>query len=638
MEKDTQKGNELEIGDIMKKSPAMKKIDMKRVLQASILLICLTFIMGAGSAHAYVTAVKEPTGDADCVYVAGDPDGFPMEFYNEKSGCYEGIMPDALKLVSQRTGLDFVYVCAGTEDQRLRLLKNDQVEMVTGYADVEFSHVAGKALKEKIRAGLDSITEEEWKELSKGYIYEGDRNAEEGWLTLFKKWDGVFFAAIALVFMLLLIIQKKKTVKAGMRDESLGMGNESFFRYSFEKNIKERLRPLYYIFYIGIDSDYVNRFYGTEDFRAVMMHTAQVISDNLTKGDIAARVSDGGFGAAHRCSDDGNAAAWIEKIMDTLSDFSGVVSADRKPDLYCGICRAAVGKGDADSLLRIAQQCFLQAEEEERPYIYYNSDILKKREERQLLIKNTVMSIRNGEFKVYLQPVVSAADGIIAGAEALTRWEHPSEGLLMPGRYIGLLTETGTIGELDFYVFGQVCGLLEKWRNTSLEDMYLSCNFTRVTIGTEDFAERIKKTAAAYSFDHSRLVIEITEDTMLKYAKTAIRNIKELVEEGFRFSLDDFGSGYTSFSDLRDYPFSMIKIDKDIILGGVTEEGSRLIRDLTAMCHDMGKGVICEGVETEEQLKLVSTAGADYVQGFYFYRPLPAAVCEKVMAGGRRWY
>ena len=246
------------------------------------------------------------------------------------------------------------------------------------------------------------------------------------------------------------------------------------------------------------------------------------------------------------------------------------------------------------------------------------------------------MSIRNGEFKVYLQPVVSTADGVIAGAEALTRWEHPIKGLLMPGRYIGLLTETGTVGELDFYVFGQVCALLEKWRNTPLENMYLSCNFTRVTIATEDFAARIKETAAAYSFDHSRLVIEITEDTMLKYAETAIRNINELTEEGFRFSLDDFGSGYTSFSDLRNYPFSMIKIDKDILLGGVTEEGSHLMRDLTAMCHDMGKGVVCEGVETEEQLKLVSTAGADYVQGFYFYRPLPAAECEKVMVGDNR--
>ncbi|MGN0726690.1 MAG: EAL domain-containing protein [Anaerovoracaceae bacterium] len=636
MEKDTQKGNELEIGDNMKKSSAMKKIDMKRVLYASILLVCLIFIMGAGSAHGYVTAVKEPTGDADCVYVAGDPDGFPMEFYNERTGCYEGIMPDALKLVSQRTGLDFVYVWAGKEDQRSRLLKNDQVEMVTGYADVEFSHVAGKALKEKIRAGLDSITEEEWKELSKRYIYEGDRKAEDEWLILIKKWDGVFFAAVALVFIILLIRQKKKTFNAGMRDEGLGMGNDSFFRYSFERNIKEKLRPLYYIFYIGIDSDYVSEFYGTEDFRSVMMHTAHVISENLTKGDIAARVSDGGFGVAHRCNNDDGAISWIEKITDELSDFSGIVAADRKPDVYCGICKATVGKGDADSLLRTAQQCRIYAEKEERPYIYYNSDILKKHEERQLLIKNTVMSIRNGEFKVYLQPVVSTADGVIAGAEALTRWEHPIKGLLMPGRYIGLLTEMGTIGELDFYVFGQVCALLEKWRNTPLENMYLSCNFTRVTIATEDFAARIKETAAAYSFDHSRLVIEITEDTMLKYAETAIRNINELTEEGFRFSLDDFGSGYTSFSDLRNYPFSMIKIDKDILLGGATDAGSCLIKDLTAMCHDMGKGVVCEGVETEEQLKLVSTAGADYVQGFYFYRPLPAAECEKVMAGDIR--
>ena len=411
------------------------------------------------------------------------------------------------------------------------------------------------------------------------------------------------------------------------------MGDENFFSYCFDKKIRENLRQIYYIFFISIDSDYVRHFFETDEFKDVLRHTAQVISDNMGKDDIIAKVSDGGFGVALQCSSREGAEDWIDNLLSELSDFRGIVSTDKKPVIRCGICPAAGPEADASALLFTAHQCFLRAEKEEKLYVFHSGDLKREQEERRLLIKNTMSSIKNGEFRLYLQPVVLAETGKIAGAEALTRWEHPTQGLLPPSRYVGLLQEIGTIGELDFFVFEQVCKNLAKWSGTPLEKMRISCNFTRMSIGTEDFDARIREIASRYTFDRSRLVIEITEDTMVKSAENAVKNIEAILEEGFSCSLDDFGSGYTSFTDLRDYPFNLVKLDRDIILGTESESGRELINGLVALCHSMNKEVICEGVENKRQLEVIRQAGGDYVQGFYFYKALPASEAEKIMGG-----
>lgn len=615
----------------MKKRHFMMKLN-KVTLLIAVLLIAAAILTGQQCrAFADVSTTAEPTGDADCVYVAGDPDGFPMEYYNDVTGKYEGIMPDALEIVSEKTGLDFVYISGGAEDQRRRLLKNNQVQMVTGYAAVEFSDVASDKLKKQVTAALESITDREWKELSQSYLYEGDRNTEPHWEQLLKRWHWALLTPVVFILLICIARERKKAFIASMEDGTLHMGDENYFSYSFDKKIRENLRQIYYIFFIAIDNDYVKYSFETDEFKEVIRHTAQIISDNLGKNDIIARVSDGGFGVARQCSSREGAESWIKNLLMELSDFSGIVSTDKKPVIRCGICHAAGPEADASGLLFTAHQCFLRAEKEEKLYVFQSGDLKREQEEKRLLIKNTIRSIRNGEFKLFLQPVVMAETGEIAGAEALTRWEHPTQGLLSPARYVGLLQEIGTIGELDFYVFEQVCKKLAEWNDTPLEKMRISCNFTRMSIGTEDFDARIREIASGYAFNRSRLVIEITEDTMVKSAENAVKNIEAILKEGFSCSLDDFGSGYTSFTDLRDYPFNLVKLDRDIILGTESESGRELINGLVALCHSMNKEVICEGVENKRQLEVIRQAGGDYVQGFYFYKALPANEAEKIM-------
>lgn len=466
-------------------------------------------------------------------------------------------------------------------------------------------------------------------------VEEASEELTIGGVPVVVQWDNLLLTAIAIFFVVLFTMQRKKAIKASLSDHSLEMGNITFFKQRLEKELVKGNAEAYYIYYIGFENGYVRRFCGTEDFMLWMQHLATVITDNVktAEGDFSARVSDGSFAAAVKCDCEQSAEEWIEKVLELAADFEGAMFIGAKPRIYGGMCRAGVEGIGTETLLYTAQQFFIHAEEEGRHYVCGDSDIARKHEEHRLIAKDAVAAIKRGEFKIYMQPVVTADGGAFAGAEALTRWDHPQRGLLMPGSYVEALADVGIIGELDYYVFEQVCAFLEKWEKTSLKNMHLSCNFTRLIIGNKDFADRVIQIANRYKFERKRAIIEITEDTMIRSAKTAMRNITELREAGFRFSLDDFGSGCTSFADMMEYPFSLIKVDRNIVMSGVTESKRRIIKDLITMCHDMGKAVICEGVETEEQLEMVKLAGGDFVQGFYFYKPMPAEEAERIMKG-----
>lgn len=253
-----------------------------------------------------------------------------------------------------------------------------------------------------------------------------------------------------------------------------------------------------------------------------------------------------------------------------------------------------------------------------------------EQEEQVQLKRQTIKGLRNREFKMYLQFIVDGKTEEIIGAEALSRWAHPQKGLLPPGKYIRLMETEKIIAELDFYLFEEVCRQLEKWQREG-RSLRLSCNFTRITIGYETFLPKLKKIAGQYDFDHERLVIEITEDVMEDNKEKAFENISRCKEMGFGIALDDAGSGYTSFSDLREYPIDVVKIDRSILQGAATERGAALLKGMIALVHCMEMKVLCEGVETEEQAALLRRLDCDYIQGYYFYRALPRKEAERIL-------
>jgi EAL domain-containing protein (putative c-di-GMP-specific phosphodiesterase class I) len=249
-------------------------------------------------------------------------------------------------------------------------------------------------------------------------------------------------------------------------------------------------------------------------------------------------------------------------------------------------------------------------------------------QEENKTTESILNGIENNEFKMYLQFVVDNKTKEIVSAEALSRWECPEKGIIGPGYYIGNMEHAGIISKHDFYMFELACSQLEKWSGTEYKDISISCNFTRITLSEADCIENLKRISEKYNFDRAKLAIEMTADAIEKNTEIAKRKVMICKDLGFKVYLDDLGNGYTSLSNLCDYPIDVVKIDRDILLKTDTPKGKALFCGIVALAHRMDIAAIGEGVETEEQNTLVSESDCDYIQGWYYTKALPLEECE----------
>ena len=269
-----------------------------------------------------------------------------------------------------------------------------------------------------------------------------------------------------------------------------------------------------------------------------------------------------------------------------------------------------------------ARQGYNAAAHNQCPYVFVDQALLNRETTKIELQRKLLGAFEKHEFLLYMQMIVDQNEKII-GAEALTRWQSREKGLLSPGAFIEPLKSAGLIDKLDFYILEETCKQLDQWSITGKEHLWMSCNFTRLTVSRNDFAERFRAVLGQYQFSPKCLIIELTEDSLMDNTTVAYSNVLECKKMGCQIALDDLGNGYSSLQDLCDYPIDMIKIDRHILLKSTTPRGNALLQGLTKLGHDLGMKVLCEGVESETEKQRVCEAGCDYIQGFYYSRALP---------------
>ena len=230
---------------------------------------------------------------------------------------------------------------------------------------------------------------------------------------------------------------------------------------------------------------------------------------------------------------------------------------------------------------------------------------------------------------MHLQFIVDNETKKIVSAEALSRWVTALGEVIFPGAYIGTIEKSGLIVTFDYYMFDKVCRKLSEWKGSEFDTVAISCNITRITISEKSFLAKIKEIAEKYDFDRSKLIIEITEDSIEKNLDVAKNNIIKAKELGFSISLDDIGCGYTSLMSLCEYPIDIVKVDRSVLLHTDRESGRKLFFGIIALVHSLNLKAVCEGVETEEQNNLVSESSCDYIQGWYYSKALPEEAAEE---------
>lgn len=271
--------------------------------------------------------------------------------------------------------------------------------------------------------------------------------------------------------------------------------------------------------------------------------------------------------------------------------------------------------------------------------VEFQEDMRYERIRMRQLEEAVPEALGNQEFVVYYQPKIELRDNMdyrLHGAEALVRWNKDGK-LISPGEFIPILEKTGMIRDVDFYVLEHVCQDIKRWEQKGIEPVRISTNFSRWHLLNEDFPDRIIDTLRKYDVNPRYIEIEITESYDIANEENSMRFERMMEENGIRLSVDDFGSGFSSLRMLKDMAADVIKLDKSLIdeVGSQDEAPGIIVSHIIYMIKSLGKDIIAEGVERQEQADFLKKCNCTCIQGFLYGKPMPEQEFEERLVAGR---
>ena len=257
---------------------------------------------------------------------------------------------------------------------------------------------------------------------------------------------------------------------------------------------------------------------------------------------------------------------------------------------------------------------------------FYEDNLQVQLLNEQRITETMERALEENQFQVFYQPKHETVTGHIAGAEALVRWSHPEYGFMAPNQFIPLFEKNGFIIKLDAYVLEQVCKDLQRWKQDGLPLVPISVNVSRRDFLEPGCIEKQYKIIDKYEIDHNLLHMEVTESLYSENTDLIISQVKKTQDLGFIIEMDDFGAGYSSLGLLATFPLNILKLDISFVRN--IKKNEIVIENIIKMAHRMGLLTIAEGAESVEQVKILRTLGCDYIQGYYFSKPLPVREFE----------
>ena len=263
----------------------------------------------------------------------------------------------------------------------------------------------------------------------------------------------------------------------------------------------------------------------------------------------------------------------------------------------------------------------------------YDSVLRDKLLREQAITESMEEALHQGQFTVYLQPKYCLHNDQLSGAEALVRWIHPEWGFMSPGEFIPLFEKNGFITQLDRYVWEQVCILLKSWREKGYPDIAVSVNVSRADVYQDDLLETLSSLVKKYGIEPRQLHLELTESAYTENPNQIIATVDRLRAIGFIVEMDDFGSGYSSLNMLNQMKLDILKLDMKFIQTETAKPAEQgIMRFVISLARWLNLSVVAEGVETRAQLDRLREVGCDYVQGYFFSKPLPIPEFEALLA------
>lgn len=358
----------------------------------------------------------------------------------------------------------------------------------------------------------------------------------------------------------------------------------------------------------------------------LLISVAQRITSRLSPGMTLARLGSDEFILLLPESDDEKIASLAMTLLDDI----------RRPFSICGHTlnlTLSVGvslypqhgetlhelKFNADAAMHHIKQ------EGRNGWAIYRPEMSKTVSAEPHFLQDLSKALEREQFELWYQPTYLASEHEIHGFEALIRWHHPEQGVLLPGVFLPSMEKTGLIIPVGVWAIDQACRQLSFWTEQGFGQWTLSFNLSPIQFEQQDIFDVISGAMKKYNLEPSRLILEVTESTALKNLERSIELLNQFNEAGFTVSIDDFGTGYSNLLMLNVLPARELKIDKSFIDGIlINEKNRKIVETIIHVARTMEMNVVAEGIETEAQRQLLAELGCDYLQGYLFSRPLPA--------------
>lgn len=588
------------------------------------------------------------------IYAAGNPDLYPIEYYDTETESYEGVIPDMLEEFGKSSGYDVSYYRADEGDLREELGQNLQVDIVSGCTEGEM--MQGEDETGAVPMELFSVEGDDGTQVYELYVTEAAPEGLAEELADFAREypaekqlasvltqdrgnaDGSFFSApvqtaltcfaaaalfIAVIFAAKYRKYRNRYEESRRQNEETGMLSEEDLAAWTDEHVTRINRVFYYLIHFKVDEGYIRRPGKLEKESEFYAHAASVIGEHVSEESAAAMTKDNGFILVYHSFSP-------EKALDLIALTEAKITAFFQTDfsmdsslVHGGICPLGKTAGTFADWVELSLYGALAAEEAGKPYQICDEAFIRDIREQVSMTEEIYEALKSDEIELYLQLYSDTPDLKIAGGEALARWNHPERGLLGPAHFIPALEREGLIYVMDYYCLDKACSFLDEVADMGIEDFFVSCNFSRKTFAAEDFVERWQEIVDRHHFPLNMLVFELTESVEPKYRSRLRKNLIETKARGVRVFLDDFGDGFTSLYDLREYAVDGVKLDKTLTDNADTLRGRKIIESLVSLGHDLNVRIIAEGLERMEQVEVLKELGCDIVQGFCLHYPAP---------------
>lgn len=453
----------------------------------------------------------------------------------------------------------------------------------------------------------------------------------------------LIIGGIAAVFILFLVsilrfysYHRRYLEQLAFSDPVTGGMNYSAFQLQYEELVKAAPPLTYTVIMLNVKGfKLINENYGTSAGNDTLRYIYRILLRHMESGEFAARNEADNFFLCIKEREKQTIQFRLDAIIHDINSFNET----RETPYYLTILQGAYLVDDPTLELTIIQDrtrtAYQNQDSGTHPACaFYDADFTKQLQTEQELNDLFEHSLKNHDFKVYLQPKVRLLDGGIAGAEALVRWIHPQKGIIFPSDFIPIFEHNGKICHLDLYMFEEVCRLLEQWNQKGQPWIPISVNLSRQHFKNPEFLKAFSEIAGRYHIPPNTIEFELTESILfdpqqIEVVKISIQKMHAL---GFLCSLDDFGSGFSSLGLLKEFDVDTIKLDRQFFLDISKEKSRDVIACLIELAKKLNVRTVAEGIEEQEQLDYLREIGCDLVQGYIFSKPLPPKEFEAFCA------